>query len=232
MKLLRLSLLTVLAAAMLASVAYAAFPLRSPQVPFSNSALQTYLAGKGQVINTLTGQVDGQIWASSLAGKATFTFMLEATPSAPFNSIGIYNRYGWPSPTLFQVFPGAATVGWYATVSFNVVAQTAAVQLFDMNDVYQGTTHHVGVDGDNFGFYISRPGALFYSQDIGNPGGAPQILTYPGSGQSTGQWWECFEDHPYVPATSQFVSAVLEIESTVPVATHSTSWGRLKGLYR
>jgi hypothetical protein len=205
-----------------------AFNLRSPQIAFSNGTLQSYLTGKGQAINTLTDQLDAQVWSTSLSGNSTFTIMVEMTASANANGIGIYNT-NVPVPVLFQVFPGAATVGWHALAHFD--GGNLLVSLFDNFGAFQGQTFYGGVDPDFFGFYIQGPGGLFFSQDWRN-GGSAQILTYAGTGRNAGTWWECFEDLPYNAATSRYVSAVLSLESVSPVAASGTSWGRLKSLYR
>jgi hypothetical protein len=215
----------VLAAA--ASTA-AAVNLRNPQVPLNGASLQAYLNGVGEAINVATDQVDVQVWTTGVSGNATLTLMIELTGSAAQNSIGVYNT-GVASPPLFQIFPAAATTGWFATAHF--AGGNMVVTLFDNNSIIQGQIFYGGVNAGGFGFYISGPGGTFYSEDSRN-GGAAQILTYLGTGVNFGEWWECFEDQPYAAGDKDFEDAVLLMQSIVPTDAIGTSWGRLKTLYR
>jgi hypothetical protein len=224
--------LVVAAATLVACVAPAdAFSLRSPQVSFSNGVLDGYFVGKGQAITTLGDQLDAQTWTATLSGNSTFTIMLERSVVDNMNSIGIYNTND-PNlvPALFQVFPGAATPGWYALAHFQ--AGNLMVSLYNNMGAFQGQTTYLGVDPNFFGFYLQRQGVLFFSQDGRNPGGKPQMLTYAGTGNNWGTWWECFEDFPYNSQFSNFAGAVLSLESVLPVPADMTTWGRLKSLYR
>jgi hypothetical protein len=210
-----------------------AYPLRSPQVPLQTGwdgiSLQSYLNGVGETLNTLTQQLDLQTWQGA-SGGSTFTLMMEIAGYAGQNSIGIYNA-GQASPSTFLVFPGAAGPGWYATCVFSSGGHLT-VTLYDNAHVWQGTTNYVGADQNNFGFYLHGPGGMFYSQDYRNPGGKPQILTYAGTGQYLGRWWECFEDLPYASSDVDFQDAVLLLEAIAPTPAHTSSWGVLKSLYR
>jgi hypothetical protein len=226
-----LTLILVAATLVACAAPAAAFNLRSPQVSFNNVVLNAYFLGKGQAITTLGDQLDAQTWASTLSGNSTFTIMLERSVVDNMNSIGIYNTND-PNlvPALFQVFPGAATPGWHALAHFS--AGNLMVSLFDNMGAFQGQTTYYGVDPDYFGFYLQRQSVLFFSQDGRNPGGKPQMLTYAGTGNNWGTWWECFEDFPYNSGTSGFAGAVLSLESVIPVPADVTTWGRLKSLYR
>jgi hypothetical protein len=208
----------------------AAFGPRVPQVAFNNASLQAYLNANDGGINTLTDQVDGQVWTASISGNATFTLMIELTGAAAANSIGIYNTGGPPAPPLYQVFPGAATAGWFATAHFG--GGNLVVTLFDNNSIIQGQAFYAGVNANAFGFYIQGPGGTFYSQDGRNPGSNAQILTYLGTGQNFGDWWECFEDTQYATGDKDFEDAVLLLQSVVPTPTDASTWGKLKSLYR
>jgi hypothetical protein len=214
------------AVATVVATADAAFPLRSPQVAVSGGGLQGYLNGVGESINVGTDQLDAQTWSTSISGNSTLTLMLELGAFAPNNAIGVYNGSAGPVPTLYQVFPGAATPGWYATAHFGV-GGSLVVSLFDNNAVYQGQSVYAGVDKTNFGFYLQGPGGTFYSQDYRNAGFA-YVLTYAGTGVNYGSWWECFEDL----GDFNFTDAVMFVESISPVSAGQTSWGRIKGLYR
>ena len=221
--------------AIVAMVAFAsvagAFNLRSPQVAVGGASLQSYLNGVGESINVNTDQLDAQVWTSSVSGNATFTLMIELAGNAPSNGIGVYNASDPPNPPLFLVFPGAASAGWFATCHFGP-GGTLTVLLYDQNAVPQGTTGYAGVNRNNFGFYLQGPGGTFYSQDARNSGGTPQVLTFAGTGQNFGDWWECFEDLEPAISDRDFEDAILLLQSVAPTPAHGTSWGALKKLYR
>jgi hypothetical protein len=207
----------------------AAFNPRVPQIVFNNASLQGYLAGADGGINTATDQVDGQVWTTSISGNATFTLMIELSAAAAGNAIGVYNVSGPPVPPLFQIFPGAATAGWFATAHFG--GGNLVVTLFDNNSIIQGQNFYPGVDANGFGFYVAGPGGTFYSEDARNPGGNAQVLTYLGTGNNFGDWWQCFEDSQFAPGDKDFEDVVLLLQSVVPTPNATTSWGRLKSLY-
>jgi hypothetical protein len=218
-------LFSVVAALLVVSASIASASLRVPQVPVNGGTLQGYLNGVGESINVLTDQEDAQVWQTSVSGNATFTLMIELTAAAAGNSIGVYHA-GLAAPALNQVFPGAATAGWFATCHFS--GGNLVVTLFDNNSVIQGQAFYPGIPANNFGFYISGPNGTHYSQDSRNPGGAAKVLTYAGTGQNFGDWWECFEE----ATDDDFDDAVLLIQSVVPTPTDLGTWGKLKTLYR
>jgi hypothetical protein len=212
-----------------------AFNLRVPQVPVLGGTLQAYLNSKGETINVLTDQQDAQIWSQSASGNAAITLMVELTADAGVNTIGIYNGSN-PTPPLYQVFPGAATAGWFAVMSFRTAPDRVVVNLFDSNAVLQGTVTYLGVDANNFGFYITNPstGQTLYSQDGRNPGLSAQMLAYQGTGINIGEWWLCFEDRAVTGGGSDqdYDDAVLVLESVNPLATVPATIGGVKALYR
>jgi hypothetical protein len=106
------------------------------------------------------------------------------------------------------------------------------VTLFDNSAVFQSQTNYTGVSQTKFGFYIKGPNGTFYSQDARNPGGKAQVLTYAGTGTSTGTWWECFEDSQYDSAISDFDDAILQLQSVNVTPTRAKSWGGVKSDYR
>jgi hypothetical protein len=223
---------TVLTLSLLvASVSIAsAFSPRIPQVVFSSATLQAYLNSQGETINVLTDQVDAQVWNTSVSGNATFTLMIElTTPNTANNAIGIYNTNLVVSP-LFNIFPGAASAGWFATAHFAGTNMTVTV--FNQLSVIQGQITYSGVNPNAFGFYILSPSGTFFSQDARNAGAAPHILTYLGTGGTAGDWWECFEDQPGPTDAADFDDAVLLLQSIVPTSANSSTWGTLKRLYR
>jgi hypothetical protein len=226
-----LATIAVAVTLLLGSVSVAsAFGPRVPQIAFNSVSLQNYLNGVGESINVLTDQVDAQVWTAGISGNATFTLMIELSATANTNNIGVYNAGGPAVPPLYQVFPGAASAGWFATVHFG--GGNMVVTLFDNNSIIQGQAFYAGVNANAFGFYLQGQGGTFYSQDSRNPGGNAQILTYAGTGVNQGSWWECFEDTPYTTADSDFDDAVLVIESVVPTPVDGSSWGKIKTLYR
>jgi hypothetical protein len=235
---------TLLTIGLFAAVAVAAiapnasaFNLRSPQIaipPTSSDGetLQDYFNSISESINVETDQLDAQVWdGSGPPGNSVFTLMIELAGNAPQNAIGVYNSNGGPTPTLFQLFPGAATAGWFVDAHFS--GGNLSVALFDNNSVFQGSTSYTGVNANSFGFYLQGPGGTFYSEDYRNGGGLAQALTYAGTGVNNGDWWECFEDLPRsVSSDSDFQDAVLLLQAVVPTPTHGKSWGQVKAGYR
>jgi len=221
--------IAVLAIAMVPPNA-SAFNLRVPQVALNPASLQGYLNAMDGGINVQTDQLDAQVWTSSISGNSTFTLMIELAGNAASNAIGIYNTNGPVNPPLFQVFPGAASAGWFATAHFS--GGNMVVTLFDNNSIIQGQSFYAGVNSNGFGFYLQGPGGTFYSQDARNPGGAAQALTYLGTGQNFGDWWECFEDIPAANSDLDYDDAVLLLQSVAPTPVGSRTWGALKSLYR
>ena len=208
-----------------------AWPLRSPQLvlpPTSSdgTTLQDYFNSVGEAINVQTQQLDAQVWDGSAIGNSTFTLLIELAGNASQNSIGVYNSNAGPSPALFQLFPGAATGGWYVTAHFG--GGNLSVALFDNNGVYQGSNNYSGVNANGFGFYLQGPGGTFYSQDYRNAGGAAQVLTYAGTGINFGEWWQCFEDLPAGQGDYDFDDVVLLLQSVVPTPTGRKTWGSVK----
>jgi hypothetical protein len=201
-----------------------AFPLRDPQVVFASEDLQSALSP----INVLTDQLDAQVWDASAYGNPTFTLMIELIPNAPFNTIGVYNTTVPASP-LFSIFPGTASAGWFATA--HLAGGNLAVTLFDPNSVIRSQITYAGVNALAFGFYLVSPAGTFYSEDSHN-GGSPHVLTYLGTGSNFGDWWQCFESSTDPTASADFDDVVLLMQLVTPTPTHTSTWGRLKSLYR
>jgi hypothetical protein len=221
-----------------------AFGLRVPQVNVLGGTLQGYLNGQGQTINVLTDQQDAQVWSQSASGNGLLTIMVEFTGNAPVNSLGIYNASA-AVPPLYQVFPGVATNGWFAIMSFRTAPVRVVVNLFDGTSTFMGTTTYLGIDANNFGFYLQQAGGLvLYSQDYRNPGSSAQMLAYQGTGIATGEWWLCWEDTAvngagFAAASAagsasdqDFDDAILVLESINPLATLPSTLGAVKSLYK
>jgi hypothetical protein len=218
--------------ALLATSASAA--LRVPQVVFASGSLQGYLNGVGESINVNTDQDATQTWQTTVSNNATFTLMIELAGNAPANNIGIYNGAA-AVPALYQVFPGAASAGWFATCSFRSGPTRVVVNLFDDNATFQGQTTYLAgpPDASNFGYYLQGPGGTFYTQDARNPGGLPHALTFAGTGNNSGQWWLAFEDLDMTQfPPGDFDDAVLFLESIAPTPVSKTTWGALKVRFR
>ena len=231
-----IGLIAAIAVAAIAPNAFA-FNLRSPQIVIPPTSpdgvtLQDYLNSIGETINVETDQLDAQVWDGSGApANKTFTLLIELAGNAPQNAIGVYNSSDGSSPTLFQMFPGAATAGWFVNAHF--ASGSLTVQLFDNNGIFQGQTTYAGVNASSFGFYLQGPGGTFYSEDYRNGGSLAQILTYAGTGVDAGDWFECFEDLPRsVSSDSDFQDAILLLQAVVPTPTHDQSWGQVKRTYR
>lgn len=217
--------------ALVAIAGTASAALRVPQIAVGGGGLQGYLNSVGESINVNTDQNAAQRWASTVSNNSTFTIQVELAGNASSNSLGLYNASN-PSPPLYQVFPGAATAGWFAVASFRTAPVRVVVNLFDANAALQGTVTYLGADKNDFGFYLMGPGGLFYTQDSRN-GGNAQALTYAGTGLNSGSWWLCWEDLPIGGGSDQdHDDAVLFLESVNPTPVSKTSWGQLKSRFR
>jgi hypothetical protein len=206
-----------------------ALNLRVPQVPFNFGPLQGYLNVVDPGINVATQQVDAQVWSVSITGNTDFTLMLKSGLGLG-NSVGVYNGNAplGPIPPLFQVFPGGAVAGWYATLHF--AGGNLTVSLFNQLSVFMGNTFYPGVNANDFGFYTQGPGGLWFSQDNRNLPPGPQMLVY-NSVALPGDFWLCFEVLPYGPPAT-FDGVVINVQSIRPTPVAATTWGGLKAKYR
>ena len=168
--------------------------LRVPQVPFISTALQDSLNIWDGGINVLADQMNWPFFQSSVSSTQDFTLLMEDGMQAPGDVIGVYN--GGVPGKFFPVFPDYASSGWFASFSFRA-SGALWIYLFDNNANFQGLTTHSGADRYHIGFYVQNATGTYYSQDLLNPGSAPQALTYAGTGANTGAVWECFQNAPY-----------------------------------
>jgi hypothetical protein len=213
----------IVAVTLLASSSHAA--LRSPQVPVSGTALQTFFGSQGQTINVNADQVDVQTFSVPLGSG--FQVLKFIDPSA---NVGVYNAAA-VSPALYLIFPGAAGPGWFTMASFRASPDRLIVDLFDNNGTFVSTVTYLGADHTNFGFYAEMPGGLAYSQDSRDPSGRPQMLAFSGTGVDAGLTWLAFENAP--GPGSDFADAVALVGlASGPVPTKSSSWARVKALFR
>ena len=207
----------------LASTSHAA--LRSPQVPVSGTALQSFFASQVQAINVVGSQLDAQTF--SLPAGGSFQVIPFGTAST---TVGIYNA-AVASPPLYQVLPGAASPGWNAVASFRTLPDRLVVNLFDNTNAFVGTVSYLGADHTDFGFYSQLPGGTSYSQDARNPGGRAQMLAYNCTGARAGSMWFAFES---TPATGgDFADAIFLVTlASAPVPASTSNWNRVKALFR
>lgn len=224
---LRRLLLTLSLLAAAAATAHAA--LRSPQIPVSGTALQTFFNSKGQSINVNTDQQDLQ--TVSFAADATLSFGTEF-PNGASATLGLYNA-GFATPPLYQVFPGAASDGWSAIASFRTGPTRVVVSLFDAASAFQGSTTYLAgpPDRTNMGLYLQAPaGSTFYSQDSRNADGA-RLLAFAATGGLAGGTWLAWETGAGPGGDfADFVTLVNISSGPVPVSR--TDWGRLKARFR
>lgn len=204
-----------------------AFPLRAPQVVFNPVNLQGYLNYVDVFINVSTNQLDAPTWSTAFLCGPDFSLVLMGSATAG-DSVGVYNVAGG-SPTRYQVFPGSAVPGWYATVHFG--QGNLVVSRFDQNSIFMGQTFYPSVAPTAFGFYVQGACGTWYSQDALNHPAAPQELTY-GSNNTPGNYWLCFETCPYAGNASKFDGAILQFEVLCGDPAVHDSWGHVKGLYR
>jgi hypothetical protein len=225
---LRRLLLTLSLLAALSMPAHAA--LRAPQVPVSGTALATFFASQGQTIDVNHQQVDLQ--TLNLSSSTTFeTHAFGPDASAMF---GGYNT-GTAVPPLYQVFPGAASTGWFSLASFRSSPTRLVVSIFDENSVIVGSTTYLSgpPDATAFGFYVQQAGggSTFYTQDSRDPGGAARILAYNGTGTRTGwTWFACETGAGPGGDYADYIALVNLSQSPVPVM--QTNWGTLKSRFR
>jgi hypothetical protein len=145
-------------------------------------------------------------------------------------SAGVYNAAApmGPVPPLFQVFPGGAVAGWYATLHF--AGGNLTVSLFNNLAVFMGNTFYPGVDRNNFAFYIQGPGGTWFSQDARNfAGPRAQMLAY-NSVALPGDFWLCWEEQPS-SGLSTFDGVVINVQSIRPTPVDRTTWGEVKARY-
>ena len=231
----RLATMIIGSIALVAFAGSASAALRVPQVTVNGGGLQGYLNGVGESINVLTDQQDVQRWQATVSNNSTFTIQVELAGNAASNTYGMYNA-SLAAPPLYQVFPGAATNGWFAVASFRTLPTRVVVNLFDANAALQGTNTYLGADRNDFGFYLLQApgggGLTFYTQDARNPGSLAQMLTYAGTGINSGSWWLCFEDLTQSQGSDyDFDDAVLFLESVNPTPVNKTTWGELKARF-
>lgn len=219
---------SLLAFALAATAAHAA--LRSPQIPVSGTALQTFLTSQGQTINVNTDQLELQ--TMSFAADATVSMGL-SSPNNAGATVGLYNA-GFAVPPLYQIFPGAAVGGWFAQASFRTAPTRVVVSLFDASSAFQGSTTYLAGPPDRtfMGLYVQQSGGtVSYTQDARNAGGEARILAYAATGAKAGLTWFACEFGP--GAGGDFADFITLVNLTgAPVPVSHTNWGTLKSRFR
>ena len=198
--------------------------LRSPQVAVSGTALQSFFASQLQAINAVGSQLDVQRF--SVPVGAALQVRSFATTGGSF---GAYNA-SLAAPSLYQLYPGSAGIGWYVVGSFRTLPDRLVVNLFDAGNVSQGSTTYLGADRTDFAFYAQDVAGTFYAQDARNPGAAPRILAYAGTGVRTGSTW--FACETGAGPGGDFADLIMLVDmGSSPVHASPTCWGRVKALY-
>lgn len=210
--------------------------LRVPQVQFQSGILQEYLNAVGESLDVNTAQLDAQHWGAGISNNSTVTIDVEILGNAAGDTFGLYNGDS-AAPALYQLFPGAATNGWYAEASFRTSPTRVLISLFDNLGVFEGSTTYLGDNRNDFGFYLKGTTGTFYSQDIRNPDHAPHVLSYAGTGINSGSYWMAFERDPGAPIDHDFADAVMFLQgpgplSTAPVPVLRSTWSSVKARFR
>jgi len=218
-------LLGWLAPVLLPLPAAAAPPLRSPQVTFCSDRLNDLFQSYGLGIDPISDQVDAQ--ARDL-GPAPTAWLIILEHGGD-HGIGLYDADAVGTPALFEALHAGALVGSYSIVHL-LPDGRIAVARFDENGVFVDTELFTSTPGTfhHFGLYVSDgQGQIVCSQDARNDG-HPGVLTYLGTGQFYGDWFDCFETHPAGPACPQFVDVVVQMEPVEVNPTRQETWGGVK----
>lgn len=219
------SALAVLLLASFFSASPAQAAARSPQVPVSGTALATFFAAHGQTIDVNTQQLDLQRTSMPLSTA----FQVQAFVGIS-TTVGVYNAAA-ASPALYQVYPGAASGGWFSVGSFRAGPQRLVVSLFDASSALQGSSTYLSADNTDFGFYNTGAPGTFYSQDARNAGGSARILAFNGTGAFAGSTWLCTETGAGPGGDFADVITLVQFQFA-PVGTEPSTWTRVKRLYR
>ena len=198
--------------------------LRSPQVPVSGTALQSFFTSHGQSINVSAGQQDLQRFSI----PAYYSFGVH-TFGDRTTSFGVYNASA-TVPPLYQLMPGAAGDGWFVVCSFRTGPDRLIVNLFDNNSAFVSTNTYLGADPTDLGFYDEGAGGTFYTQDARNPDGAPNILVFSATGALAGSTWFACETSTGPGGDFADFIVLLDLAFT-PVPTTRSSWSLVKALY-
>ncbi|MEM8685002.1 MAG: DUF4114 domain-containing protein [Pseudomonadota bacterium] len=161
------------------------------------------------------------IWNITAPGASTATLLFELAGFRNANTFGIYDIFD-PSNTL-QIFSGSDSAG-----AFEVTTTGPG-------NSFQTVIPGGGVDSatfatSNFGFYLSGPGGMFYSQSSLNAGNADQMIAFQGQGDiyvdatgfspglfTAGQFILAWEDLPFGNTDSDYNDFVVLVSNVTPV---------------
>jgi hypothetical protein len=205
--------------------------LRSPQVQVNGTGLQAYLTGLRQSLDVQTDQRVFQVFPTVMSSNSTVFYQFEVGLKEAGLAVGIYDSH-LPSPDLFTVLPVSSEPGWFAGVTFRRNPNRVLINLFDPIAHLVSTQTVLGLTTSEFGFYVQGLGGTLYSEDVRNPGGAAQELSFAGTGIDAGNWWICFESTPLADSDRDFDDVVLYLEEVTVVPVRTTSWGELKARFR
>jgi hypothetical protein len=237
-----------------ASVASAA-PRRVPQVAVSGTALADYFASVGENIDVHHDQLDLQTLSLAPGVLYRVAFQVSGYTTDSGDTLGVYSNHVLPpTPERYVVLPGdliAAPFELHASASFKSMPSRLTVTWLDVLDNPVGArTYFAGPpdgkhfgppDPSDFGFYIQRSdGSTFYQQDARNPGGAPRILVFAGTGSYTGYyytgylWFACETGTGSTGDFADFADfiALADLNQASIVPVNHTSWGALKQRFR
>jgi hypothetical protein len=228
------AVLTVLAAiAATSQPAHAA--LSVPQIPFLSTPLQTRLNLAGESINVLTQQQDGLVWGTTVSGNSVLTIQFDlAGGNTGDAELGIAKLDGTGKfvTGLATVFPPISDNGWFAVASFHA-GGILIVNLFSPSATLMGTMTYSGVNSALFAYYIKSAGNTYFSHEGFNVDGKVHSLTYAGTGQNNGCWWQCWEESPIADySAADFNDAIVFMESMNPTPVSKSSWGQVKARFR
>jgi hypothetical protein len=158
-----------------------------------------------------------QVWSMSI-GNQFSTLLIEQAGNANYNAFGVYEIGN--TANRLQIFPGAAGPGGASKyIQFDSILNTITVG-----------SSSITVASGNFGFFLDRGNGLplFFSQNMLNPNGADQMVTYnllntiygtlnPGN---TG-WILAWEDLNYGSSDKDFNDFVVSL-SALPVPEPTT----------
>ncbi len=226
-------LATSLLLALLAAPAHA--QLRSPQVPVTGTALQSLLDAQGQTIDIATEQRSPEVFFGTyLTRPATHFFVRSFVPGSS-DGLFVFDLNAPAPPPLHMISPApvAMSPGWYTEVRFEVFPDRMIVNVFDANDVFQGSVSTLGLALVPLGLATSGPGGTFYAFDARNPDGQAHALLYWSTGIHQGGNWLCAETHTAADGGDfDYADAAFLLEYLNATPVQRTTWGTLKQRFR
>jgi hypothetical protein len=226
--------------ALLAVVALAPSPAdathRVPQAPVAGSGLQDYFDSIGESIDVRADQRVAQRWRTGPTGDDDPTVLqVELVRRSGADAVGLYDAGGSLPPRLFELFPGAGERECRAISSFEPASQHLRVRLFDRDGGLCADHRYDGLDSRYYGFYVSGPGGVGYSQDARQArAGDVRMLTFAGTGANAGGLWLCFEtnDPADTNADPDYDDTILFVGPVDATPASRFSWSFVKALFR